>query len=282
MPARSILTDDQIEAYHRDGFVVPPYRLPEKDIAKLQALTSQLIEDNPTLADHHMVGPHVPGSGFEGLKSRPGWLDIATHPDILDMVEQVIGPDIILWGSGIFHKRALAGPATPWHRDAKHTPVKPLATTSVWIAVFDSLRANGCLRFVPGSHAARQVGAHSVEDREDLIFGLTLDEKEVDESKAVDVELRAGEMVLFDIFTIHGARNNLGGQPRAGYTLRFMPSTSHYDHDAAVLRDLPGYGHHLRPLILVRGVDRCGKNDFQRGHPSATRKVLPAISRNIR
>ena len=95
----------------------------------------------------------------------------------------------------------------------------------------------------------------------------------MDESKAVDVELRAGEMVLFDIFTIHGARRNLGEQPRAGYTLRFMPSTSHYDHDAAVLRDKPGYGHDTRPLILVRGVDRCGKNDFQRGHPKATPKV---------
>ncbi|HEV8260327.1 MAG TPA: phytanoyl-CoA dioxygenase family protein, partial [Burkholderiales bacterium] len=195
------------------------------------------------------------------------------HPDIVDIVEQIIGPDIILWGTGIFHKRALAGPATPWHRDASHTPVKPLATTSVWIAVFDSLRANGCLRFLPGSHAARQVGAHSVQDRKDLVFGVTVDESEVNESKAVDVELRAGEMVLFDIFTIHGARNNLAEQRRAGYTLRFMPSTSHYDHDAAVLRELPGYGHHLRPLILVRGVDRSGKNDFRRGHPSATSKV---------
>jgi hypothetical protein len=262
-----------MKAYHRDGFIVPPYRLPEKDIAKLQALTLKLIRDNPTLADHHMVGPHVPGSGFEGLKSTPGWLDIATHPHIVDIVEQIVGPDIILWGTGIFHKRALAGPATPWHRDAAHTPVKPLATTSVWIAVFDSLRANGCLRFLPGSHAAKQVGSHAWQDRDDLIFGVTVDDSEVDESKAVDVELRAGEMVLFDIFTIHGPRNNLGEQPRAGYTLRFMPSTSHYDHDAAVLRDKPGYGHDTRPLILVRGVDRCGKNDFQRGHPNATPKV---------
>ena len=272
-PAHPILSADQIEAYHRDGFIVPSYRLPEKDIAKLQALTLKLIEDNPTLADHHMVGPHVPGSGFEGLKSSPGWLDIATHPDIVDIVEQLIGPDIILWGTGIFHKRALAGPATPWHRDASHTPVKPLATTSVWIAVFDSLRTNGCLRFLPGTHAAKQAGNHIWQEGDDLIFGVTVDQSEVDESKAVDVELRAGEMVLFDIFTIHGARHNLGEKPRAGYTLRFMPSTSHYDHDAAVLRDKPGYGHDTRPLILVRGVDRCGKNDFKRGHPSATPKV---------
>jgi len=174
-PPRRILSAEQIEAYHRDGFVVPPYRLPEKDIAKLQALTLKLIEDNPTLADHHMVGPHVPGSGFEGLKSRPGWLDIATHPDIVDIVAQIVGPDIILWGTGIFHKRALAGPATPWHRDASHTPVKPLATTSVWIAVFDSLRANGCLRFLPGTHAARQAGNHIWQEADDLIFGVTVD-----------------------------------------------------------------------------------------------------------
>jgi hypothetical protein len=52
-----------------------------------------------------------------------------------------------------------------------------------------------------------------------------------------------------------------------------MPSTSHYDHDAAVLRDKPGYGHDTRPLILVRGVDRCGKNDFKRGHPRAAATV---------
>jgi ectoine hydroxylase-related dioxygenase (phytanoyl-CoA dioxygenase family) len=129
------------------------------------------------------------------------------------------------------------------------------------------------LRFLPGTHAAKQAGNHIWQEADDLIFGVTVDPSEVDESKAVDVELRAGEMVLFDIFTIHGARHNLGEKPRAGYTLRFMPSTSHYDHDAAVLRDKPGYGHDTRPLILVRGVDRCGKNDFKRGHPSVAAKV---------
>src|SRR4029079_18363455 len=116
-PARQILSPGLIEAYHRDGFVVPPYRLPEKDIAKLQALTLRLIEDNPTLADHHMVGPHVPGSGFEGLKSLLCCVDMATHPDMVHIFAQIVAPDIILWGTGIFHKRALAGPATPWHRD---------------------------------------------------------------------------------------------------------------------------------------------------------------------
>jgi hypothetical protein len=49
-----------------------------------------------------------------------------------------------------------------------------------------------------------------------------------------------------------------------------MPSTSHFDHEAAHDREVAGNAHHTRPLILVRGVDRCGQNDFQRGHPAKT------------
>lgn len=266
----AILSAGEVAAYHRDGFIVPRYSLPNDDLGKLQALTLKLVADNPNLSDRHMVGPHVPGSGTENLKSSPGWMDIATHPDIVDMIEQIVGPDIILWGTGIFYKRPLAGPATPWHRDAEHTPIRPLATTTVWIAVFDSFLANGCLRFIPGSHAAKQIGSHTYIDRDDLIVGNTLDAEEVDESSARDVELKAGQMVLFDIYSVHGARHNLGKQHRAGYSLRFMPATSHYNHDGAVLRDKKGYGHHTRPLILVRGVDRCGLNDFKRGHPATS------------
>ena len=262
------LSDAEVAAYHCDGFVVPGYRLPVPLLAKLQALTAKLIADNPRLADHHMVGPHVPGSGTEGLKAAPGWLEIATHPDIVDMVERIVGPDVILWGSGIFHKRAAAGPATPWHQDSEHTPIRPMATTSVWIAVTDSTMENGCLRFIPGSHRAKRTGVHDYDDNVDLIVGNTLRANEVDEGSARNVELEAGRLVLFDVFAMHGGGPNRGSAARAGYTLRFMPASSHYDHGAAVLHDKKGYGHDTRPLILVRGVDRSGVNDFQRGHPA--------------
>lgn len=262
----AILGPDELEAYRRDGFVVPRYRLPEKDIAKLQALTLKLVQDNPNLTDRHMVGPHVPGSGFEGLKSSPGWMDIATHPDIVDMIEQILGPDIILWGSGVFYKRPQTGTATPWHCDAVHSPIKPNVTTSVWISVWESTLQNGCVEYIPGSHKPRRIGKHIVEQREDLFLPARLDSSEFDATTAVPAELQPGQMVLFDTFTIHGAKAN-NGPARAGYTLRFMPSTSFYDHAGAEHSNLKGYGHDTRPLILVRGVDRCGKNDFRRGHP---------------
>lgn len=82
----------------------------------------------------------------------------------------------------------------------------------------------------------------------------------------MDVPLEPGQVVLFDVFTIHGSRANLGTASRAGFACRYLPGTSVYFHDQAEVRDQPGYGHESRALMLVRGQDRTGRNDFERGH----------------
>lgn len=267
---QGVLTDDEVAAYHRDGYVVPRLRLAGEELAALQQAVGHLVEDNPGLLDQSIVGPHIPGMGVQGLAVRTPeyWKRIALHPRILDMVEQVIGPDIILWGTTLFYKRAISGPATGWHRDGQVWPIKPLATTSVWIAATESTARNGCLRMIPGSHAARRIGEHVFEDRTDMIVRRSLAAAEFDESTAVDIELEPGQMVMFDVYTVHGATHNRGAVPRAGYALRFMPSTSHFDHDGAERRDEPGYAHNTRALLLARGRDRSGLNDFSRGHPA--------------
>jgi phytanoyl-CoA dioxygenase PhyH len=188
--SRAVLNKEEIERYSRDGFIVPTYKLSTSDVALLQELTIQMVEENPHLRDKFMTSPHVKNWGSQSLKSPRAheWLDIAKHPDILDIVEQIIGPDIILWGTTLFYKRPLEGPATPWHRDAAYWPVKPLATTTVWIAVFDSVIENGCLRFIPGSHLPKQFGRHSEDDRPEVMFHHIMAEDEFDESLAKDVE----------------------------------------------------------------------------------------------
>lgn len=264
-----------LAAYRRDGFVVPAFRFEGAQLARLQALSRRLVADNPQLADRPMNSPHVPGSGGQGLKSGDGWLEFVTEPRLLDMIEQLLGPDLILWGTNLFYKRPETGPATAWHRDAvNNTIVKPLETVACWVAVTDSRIENSCLRFIPGSHRARELGKHIQVPRADLTFGTILDPAEYDEATAVDVELAAGQMVLFDVFSIHGARHNLGRLERTGFAMRYMPASSHYDHDATpeYHRRNPEFGHDTRPLMLVRGVDRCGRNDFRRGHPAARRQ----------
>jgi len=268
--AKTILSADEIAFYEREGYLVPKYQFSAEDVAKMQRLTHKAVADNPDQVNQPLVCLHVPGNQVQQIKTTKEWLDIAAHPDLLDMSEQLIGPDLVLWDCGLFYKRQGGGPATPWHRDGRYWPIKPLASLSVWIAVFDSMIENACLRMIPKSHAAKRIGEHSKEFKEDVIFQHQLLSSEFNEADAVDLEMKAGQLVFFDTFTIHGANRNLSDRERAGVAMRYMPATSHFDRaamDPEHARTSPGAAHHLRPLMLVRGVDRCGKNDFVTGHP---------------
>jgi ectoine hydroxylase-related dioxygenase (phytanoyl-CoA dioxygenase family) len=268
--AKLLLSPEEIEFFEREGYVVPKYKFSPDDVAKMQRLTRKVVVDNPDLVNVPLVCLHVPGNQVQAVKTTKEWLDIAAHPDLLDMSEQLIGPDLVLWDCAVFYKHTTGGPATPWHRDGVYWPIQPLATLSVWIAVFDSFIENACLRMIPKSHAAKEIGRHSKELKKDVIFQHQLKASEFDESSAVDLEMEAGQLVFFTPFTIHGANRNFSDQERAGVSMRYMPATSHFNRsamDPEHARTSPGAAHHLRPLMLVRGVDRSGKNDFVTGHP---------------
>lgn len=267
--APKILSAEEVEFYQREGYVVPQYQLPPEDVEKMQRLTHKAVAENPDKLNQPLVMLHVPGNRVQEINTTSEWLDIAAHPRLLDIAEQLIGPDIALWDCGLFYKKSAGGPATPWHRDGAYWPIKPLATISLWIAVFDIYKENACLRVIPKSHAAKRIGRHSKDHKEDVIFQHQLDASEFDETTAVDLEMKAGQMVYFDTYTVHGATRNLSDKERAGVAMRYMPTTSHFDFDAMDPHHAstsPGAAHHLRPLMLVRGVDRCGLNDFKRNH----------------
>lgn len=266
MGASPTLSNDDVRQYRRDGFFVPDYRLPDELLGRLLAATEQLIADRPDLIDEPIVGPHLPGGGKHGLYADRAFLDVATDPALLDIVEQVTGPDLILMNSLMFYKRAEQGKKVPWHRDGFALPIEPMSGTSLWIAVTESTVANGCLRFIPGSHLAASMGVHDSTPKEDEMFSGSLDQSAFDEATAVDVPLAPGQFVMFDVCTVHGSQPNDGTIPRAGYACRYMPGTSVYVHDKAVVSKEPGYGHETRALMLVRGTDRTGRNDFERGH----------------
>src|ERR1700761_3905788 len=167
----NVLSPEELSNYRRDGYIVPKFQLTGDDLAALQTAVTEVVEDNPTLLNQAIVSPHIPGSGVQSVKvkSPDKWMSIATHPRIVDIVEQVVGPDVILWGTTLFYKRAIAGPETGWHRDGQVWPIKPLTTTTVWIAATVSNKENGCLRVIPGSHREQKIGQHVFQDRTDMI-----------------------------------------------------------------------------------------------------------------
>ena len=266
------LSTAQIDQYHQQGYLIPPLRLAVERINSLRDTLDQLIRDNPGIRPEKLVSAHAVGrnggKNDEGVQGSKAFLDLAMEPQILDLVEQLIGPDIILWGCHVFCKPAGDGHETPWHQDGHYWPMRPLATCTVWVALDESTVENGCLRVIPKSHAAKFTHPHLLEDRSDLVLNLRTSEDAFDERDAVDLQLQPGEMSMHDVFMIHGAAENRSTQRRAGVALRYMPGNSVFERDINPVDGKSGVttAFATRPLWLLRGEDKTGRNDFRVGH----------------
>jgi chlorinating enzyme len=259
------LTQQELEHYREHGYVIPSFRLPPDLLARLKRAVGETIDRYTDVRPEDLANPHMmpPTSGPD---LNP-FMAAARHPAILDMIEQVLGPDIVLWITRILAKPARVGREVPWHQDGEYWPMRPLATCSVWIAVDEATTANGCMRFIAGSHKQRELYRHHQTDRENLVLNLELDADQFDESKAVNVVLEPGQMSLHDVRLIHGSLANPSQSRRAALIMRYMPATSHYDRSlTSSRRDNSPFNILHQPLWLMRGVDRSGKNDFAHGH----------------
>jgi ectoine hydroxylase-related dioxygenase (phytanoyl-CoA dioxygenase family) len=264
------LSAAEAAAYRRDGIVVPRHALPAVQLTRLTAALERLLADNPDVRPEKLVSAHIERSA-EGVRGNRAFLEIAHDAAVLDAVEQLIGPDIILWGCQVFCKPGGDGMEVPWHQDGQYWPIRPLATCTVWIAIDASTTDNGCLRVIPGSHRRHQLRRHHRSTRTDVVLDQELDADAFDEVAARDVALQPGQMSLHDVYLIHGSHANSSPRRRAGLALRYMPATSHFDRGllqpgASTSTYLVDFSQ--RPIWLTRGVDRTGKNDFQVGHSS--------------
>lgn len=262
------MTPAEIAHYHSEGYVVPRFRLPSDEIGRMRDALDALIRANPGVRPEKLVSAHVEGDNGEGVRGDARFLALARDPRIVELVANVLGDDIILWGCHVFCKPAGDGYETPWHQDGHYWPIRPLANCTVWVALEESTVENGCLRVIPRSHRARTLHDHLHEDRTDLTLNQRLAAGSFDEAHAVDIELAPGAMSLHDVYMIHGAAPNRSGKRRTGVALRYMPASSVFDRSLRPVDGKSGvpvdFAH--RPLWLVRGVDRSGRNDFRTGH----------------
>ena len=248
------LSEAEVDRYHENGYVIPEYRLPEETLQDIRADYDRLLARHPEFRDYC---PML-------LRYDLSFLNYARDSNILDMVAQVIGPDIILWNSSFFAKPAVNGKKTPWHQDGEYWPLRPLATCTVWLAIDEATVENGCLKFMPGSHKRKELRPHRTNKDPNFTLHQELLESEYDDEKAVPLELEAGQMSLHDVYLLHGSEANDSGKPRRGMTMRFMPGTSVFDREKAkqLSRDLGVVDHSDRTIYLMRGQDKTGENDF--------------------
>jgi len=271
MARKTRLSDAEIARFHEEGLVIPDYRVPDDLLARMKAEVDDLVARHPDVRPEMLSGAHNPWGQSAKIVGSWAWLEFCRFPEIVDMVEQLIGPDVVLWGSQLFCKPAGHGLAVPWHQDGQYWPIDPLDTVTVRIAIEDSLPENGCMRYIPGSHKSRDVVAHEYVDEPGV--ALRQQVADLDESLAKDDVLRAGQISIHDVYLVHGSAENRSNMRRSDYAIRYMPASSRYVRDpaypanayAAEKSQLMNYTQ--RPIWLLRGVDRAG-NDFTIGHGS--------------
>ncbi len=196
----------------------------------------------------------------------------------LDIAERLVGPDILLWSSQFFCKPAISGRSVPWHADGRYWTnfIEPVQVVSVYIALDDQRVENGCLRLLLGSHR-RDVAFPYERSGADAnpFFPLGVPADKLDPAQIVEIELRAGEFVLFDGWLLHGSNANTSPDNRYSFTMRYAPTTCRVDAVSVrpvrrrirstigfVRRKVQGRDIYRHRVYLVRGRDRAG-NHYQ-------------------
>ena len=251
-----LLSKLQLEQYENDGYVIPDFKMPEYLLKKIEERHDKLLDTHPEFKNYCPAILHYDESFIEFCKNEI----------ILNYVEQILGSDFALWNSSFFAKPAINGHATPWHQDGQYWPIRPLATCTVWLAIDDANVENGCLRFIKGSHKDKKLKNHNVNDNKNLTLNQELDEEEYNENDAVNLILKRGQISLHDVYLVHGSEANKSSMARRAITMRFMPTSSVFDHQMVKDKNLFSkanvgkYGN--RKIYHMRGKDISGKNNL--------------------
>lgn len=212
-----LLTDEQVAAYHRAGYVTVPGVLDAEEVAELQAVSDDFVERSRTVIAHTDVFDLEPGHTaahprLRRLKSphrqHPAYDRLVRDPRILDLVGQLIGPGIRLHGTKLNLKSPDGGSPLDWHQDWAFYPHTNDDVLAVGVAIDDMTTANGCLMVVPGSHTGPTLDHH-----QDGVFVGAIDTPGAG-AGAVPVELPAGGVSLHHARLIHGSAPNVSDRPR--------------------------------------------------------------------
>ncbi|MEM7118211.1 MAG: phytanoyl-CoA dioxygenase family protein [Chloroflexota bacterium] len=148
---------------------------------------------------------------------------IAQEPAILDAVEAVLGPNILLWNSFLPIKRPFSGGYFGWHQDGTFWDIAPLTeTVTVWLALGSVGEHNGGMRVIPGSHRWGQLEHEKTFDPQSMLRRGQRITADFDEHTAVDITLAAGQASLHNSAVLHGSTPNHSTEWRWGVGLNYV------------------------------------------------------------
>lgn len=211
------LTDEQVAQYAKDGYTL--WKKPVFAEDKFARLLTIFEENLEQYGENNLDTIHFRDARL---------MEFLLSDEVLNLVEPVVGPNIGLWSSHFISKPPYKGKATPWHEDSSYwngrvSTMEGICT--VWLALDRAMPENGCMSVIPGTHK-NGFSEYVPVNADENIFGTEIKEDQFDESAAVYFRLEPNECSLHEARIIHGAKANTSPYRRAGYTMRYFPTTS--------------------------------------------------------
>ena len=210
------LTAEQVAAFNRDGYLKGIRIFSPQEMAgireyfdKLLARTLAAGGDSYSISTAHLRYGRV--------------YDLLTQPRIVACVQDLLGENVVAWGSHFFCKMPGDGKRVSWHQDASYWPLTPSKAVTAWLAIDDADAANACMRFIPGSHVLGHLTYALSENDEANVLNQTVAGVE-QLAEPVLVELKAGEISIHSDLLLHGSEANQSARRRCGLTLRYCPA----------------------------------------------------------
>ena len=237
--------------YKENGYLVFKNVLDAGLVQETSNHVDLLMGKNPDLRPENL--------GHSLMTNDPFWVRLVGDNRLLDIAEIFVGKNIALFASHYISKPSSDGRPVLWHQDGSYWPLEPMEVITLWLAVDESTIENGCMRVISGTHNSQ---LQEMKKRQDIpnVLSSGIDPNLVDETKAVDVILEAGDVSVHHPNIIHGSNPNLSTKRRCGLTIRYIPSSTRIVSDrqwpsAFMLRGMPvdGVNNYLPKPKYTKG-----------------------------
>lgn len=218
-PAPKVLTATQVAQFNQDGYIKGIRVYSDAEISGIRQYFDEL------LARVVAAGGDSYSISSAHLRYGKVW-DIVTNARIVACVKDLLGENVVGWGSHFFCKMPKDGKSVAWHQDSSYWPLTPSKAVTVWLAVDDADVENACMRFVSGSHHHGAMTFRPSDPSEHNVLNQTIENVE-QYGQFVDDCLKAGEISLHSDLLLHGSEANMSDRRRCGLTLRYAPVDVH-------------------------------------------------------
>lgn len=232
------LSVQQIQCYNQSGYIRPLDVYTGSEIDDVRSYFDDLLQktlaagqDSYSISTAHMKHGRV--------------YDMLTNPTIVNYVSDILGDDVVAWGSHFFCKMPRDGKAVAWHQDASYWPLSPSKAVTVWLAIDDADLENGCMKFIAGSQTSGHLTYQEADPADHSVLNQTVEDPEQYGDIVID-DLKAGQISIHNDLLLHGSDANDSDRRRCGLTLRYA---------AASVKAEMGWN---AKGVIVKGVDESG------------------------